>query len=249
MEALQRANDILAPEQAGFRQFRATEDQTTYLAKKIEDAFQEKKVIRVAWIDLHRAIDKVWIDGLIVKLMRNGVANSMLKWILSYSFNRRARVSLDQLSSRKILIRQGVHQGGALSPTLFLVFMTWCPKFPGALRQHCTLLTWYYGAKRNMPAQPTTGFNKPLTNLQHGLRTGVSLSTRTNPPQHYAPCHQRGKLVPSRYTHSERRRRSHLPCCNFRQEAGMEAAYPTHRGKGAQEAGKHAQTSWNNMGS
>ena len=45
-------NDLLAPEQAGFRQFRATEDQTTYLAQEIEDdiVFQEKKVTRVGWI-------------------------------------------------------------------------------------------------------------------------------------------------------------------------------------------------------
>ena len=28
-----------------------------------------------------------------------------------------------------------------------------------------------------MPAQPTTGFNKPSTNLQHGLSTSVTLST------------------------------------------------------------------------
>ena len=90
-------NDLLAPEQAGFRQFNTTEDQTTYLAQEIEDAFQEKKVTRVAWIDIQRAFDKVWIDGLIVKLMRNGVANNMLKWIQSYQFNRRVRVSLDQL--------------------------------------------------------------------------------------------------------------------------------------------------------
>jgi len=41
-------NDLLAPELAGFRQLRATEDQTTYLAQEIEDAFQEKKVTRVA---------------------------------------------------------------------------------------------------------------------------------------------------------------------------------------------------------
>ena len=115
----QRLKWYLAPEQAGFRQFRATEDQTTYLVQEIEDAFQE----RVAWIDLHRAFDKVWIDGLIVKLMRNGVDNNMLKWIHSYLFNRRARVSLDQLSSRKILLRQGVTQGGVLFPTLFLVFI------------------------------------------------------------------------------------------------------------------------------
>ena len=41
-----------------------------------------------------------------------------------------------------------------------------------------------------------------LTNLQHGLRTGVSLSTWTNPPQPYSPCHQRSKLVPSRLVHT-----------------------------------------------
>ena len=40
-----------------------------------------------------------------------------------------------------------------------------------------------------------------------------------------------------------------LPWCNFRQEADMEDAFPTHRGKGTQEAGNHAQTSLNNMGS
>ena len=54
--------------------------------------------------------------------------------------------------------------------------MTWCLNFPGSLGQHCTLMTWYYGAKRNMSAQPTTGFNKPLTNLQHGQRTGITVN-------------------------------------------------------------------------
>ena len=85
-------NDLLVPEPAGFRQFRATEYQTTYLAQEREDTFQEKKVTRVAWIDIQCSFDKVWIGGFIVKLMRNGVANNMLKWIQSYLFNRRARV-------------------------------------------------------------------------------------------------------------------------------------------------------------
>jgi len=78
---------------------------------------------RVAWVDLQRAFYKVWIDGLIIKLMRNGVANNMFKWIQSYLFNRRARVSLDQLSSRKIILSQGVPQGGVLSTTPTLVFI------------------------------------------------------------------------------------------------------------------------------
>ena len=81
------------------------------------------KVTRVAWIDLQCAVDRVWIEWLTTKLMRNGVANNMLKWIQSYLFNRRASVSLDQLNSRKILLRQGVPQIGVLSPTLFLVLI------------------------------------------------------------------------------------------------------------------------------
>ena len=79
----------------------------------------------MAWKRRHEvtAFDKVWIDGLSVKLMRNGVANNTLKWIQSYLFNRRARVSIDQISSRKILLRQGVPQSGVLSASLFLVFI------------------------------------------------------------------------------------------------------------------------------
>ena len=34
----------LSEQQAGFRQFRSTEDQVTYVAQEIEDAFQKKNV-------------------------------------------------------------------------------------------------------------------------------------------------------------------------------------------------------------
>ena len=102
---------------------RSTKIRSPVLPGLTLDAFHENKVTRVAWIDLHRSFDKVWIDGLIVKLKRNGVANNILKWIQSHLFNRRAQISLDQLSSRKIFLRQGVPQCDFLSPTLFLLFI------------------------------------------------------------------------------------------------------------------------------
>ncbi|KAK7108946.1 hypothetical protein V1264_013079 [Littorina saxatilis] len=71
--------NILAPEQAGFRQFHSTEDQATYLSQEIEDAFQEQKVLFATWIDLQKAFDKVWTDGLLVKLQRCGIASNMLR--------------------------------------------------------------------------------------------------------------------------------------------------------------------------
>ena len=114
---------ILSEEQAGFRQFRSTEDQATYLSQEIEDTFQDKKVMLTTWIDLQKAFDKVWTDGLLVKLQRCGIGGRMYKWISSFLTNRKARVKVDGKHSRKFLLRHGVPQGGVVSPTLFLIFI------------------------------------------------------------------------------------------------------------------------------
>ena len=90
-------NNLLAREQARFRQFQSTEDQTTYLSQEVEDAFQQQKMVYAAWIDLQKAFDRVWTDGLIVK---NGIIGNMFKWIKSFLHNRRARVNVDNYNSR-----------------------------------------------------------------------------------------------------------------------------------------------------
>ncbi len=44
MKLYLETNQLLTHQQAGFRKFRSTEDQTAYLALEIEDVFQDKKV-------------------------------------------------------------------------------------------------------------------------------------------------------------------------------------------------------------
>ena len=117
------SESIILPEQAGFRRHKSTEDQTTHLAQVIEDSFQAQKVTLAAFIDLQKAFDKVWKDGLLVKLLRSGIQGNMYRWTKSYLHNRRARVLVDGRCGRKVLLRQGVPQGGVLSPTLFILFM------------------------------------------------------------------------------------------------------------------------------
>ncbi|XP_070182474.1 uncharacterized protein [Littorina saxatilis] len=115
--------DILAPEQAGFRQFQSTEDQATYLSQEIEDAFQNQKMVFAAWIDLQKAFDRVWTDGLLVKTQRWEVSGKMLSWIRSFLHNHRSRVTVSSRLSRRVLIRHGVPHSGVISPTLFLIFI------------------------------------------------------------------------------------------------------------------------------
>ena len=47
----------------------------------------------------------------------------MYRWTKSYLHNRRARVLVNGECGKKVLLRQGVPQGGVLSPTLFLLFI------------------------------------------------------------------------------------------------------------------------------
>ncbi|KAK7114739.1 hypothetical protein V1264_000745 [Littorina saxatilis] len=156
------SESIIVPEQAGFRQHRSTEDQTTHLSQVIEDAYQAQKVTLATFIDLQKAFDKVWKDGLLVKLLRSGVKGNMYQWTKSYLHNRKARVLVDGHCGRKVLLRQGVPQGGVLSPCYsYSSLTTWYQSCPRESKRHCMLMTLFSGARKSMQPQQPTGCNLP----------------------------------------------------------------------------------------
>ena len=116
-------NSALAPTQTGYRQHRSTEDQLALLTQEIEDAFQEKKKVLAVFFDMSKAFDKVWKEGLLLKLLHAGVGGKMYKWLSNFLFNRTARVKIDGTTSNLVKLREGVPQGGVISPTLFLVYI------------------------------------------------------------------------------------------------------------------------------
>ena len=119
MEKERKFND----EQAGFRPCRSTEDQVTYLTQLIEEGFQAKKQTVVVWVDLEKAFDRVWTKGLLLKLLKTNITHKMYNWIKQYIHNRKAKVCLKGKYSRTASFKQGVPQGGVLSPSLFLIFL------------------------------------------------------------------------------------------------------------------------------
>ena len=102
--------------------FAAQKVRSLYLCQEIEDVRLPGTEVGPG-IDLQKAFYKVWMEGLLVKLLRNGIASNMFNWIKSYLYNCRARVSVDIVHSKKTLLRHGVPQGGVLSPTFFLLFI------------------------------------------------------------------------------------------------------------------------------
>ena len=83
-------NGLLSPSQSGFGKNRSTEDQVTLLTQDIENGFQQKMKTLAVFVDLTKAFDKVWKEGLLFKLLRKRVCGNMYSWIQSYLFQRSA---------------------------------------------------------------------------------------------------------------------------------------------------------------
>ena len=114
---------ILSPTQTGYRKHRSTEDQLAPIAQEIDNAFQEKKKVVSVFFDLTTAFDKVWREGLLLKILESGVSGKMYRWIQCFLHHRSARVKLDGYLSKSVKMREGVPQGGVISPTLFLLYI------------------------------------------------------------------------------------------------------------------------------
>ena len=92
---------------------------------EIHKAFEDPKSleVRAVFLDISKAFDKVWHDGLILKLEQNGISGSLLKLFENYLHNRKQRVVLNGFYSDYSLIESGVPQGSVLDPLLFLIYI------------------------------------------------------------------------------------------------------------------------------
>ena len=132
---LLEANGTLAPEQAGFRTGRCTEEQIAKLGQDILDALEAKPMKRTIMVavDMTAAYDRVHKDSLLYKMTEMGIPPCMIKWIKGYLADRRARVIWDGTHSNETKMREGLPQGGVLSPILWLCYSN---DLAPILRQH-----------------------------------------------------------------------------------------------------------------
>lgn len=114
---------FLSPFQSGFRPGDSTVNQLVFMVHKIYEALELGKEIRMVFLDISKAFDKVWHKGLLRKLESLGVRDPLLKWIKSYLTGRKQRVIIDGQSSDWKQIEAGVPQGSVLGPLLFLIYI------------------------------------------------------------------------------------------------------------------------------
>ncbi len=74
------------------------------------------------YLDISKAFDRVWHDGLIHKLRRCGISGELLSLIRSFLTNRKQQTVSNWQNSDWGDISAGVPQGSILGPLLFLVY-------------------------------------------------------------------------------------------------------------------------------
>jgi len=119
------SNDLITKNQSGFRPGDSTTNQLLYLVDEIHKAFDctESFEVRAVFLDISKAFDKVWHEGLIFKLKQNGISGNLLTLFQNYLSNRKQRVVLNGSYSDFRIIESGVPQGSILGPLLFLIYI------------------------------------------------------------------------------------------------------------------------------
>jgi hypothetical protein len=118
-----RTHFLISVWQSGFLPGSSTITQLVELHDQFCKAMNSGKEIRVVFLDISKAFDRVWHKGLLLKLRSCGITGRLLDWLKDYLTDRQQRVIINGEHSEWGNINAGVPQGSVLGPLLFLIFI------------------------------------------------------------------------------------------------------------------------------
>ena len=120
-------NNKLNKEQAGFRQNKSTNDKIFELTQIAIQAKNRKRYTAAIFLDIEKAFDKIWHNGLIYKLHNINTPPTLLRYLNSFIKNRTIHFNILNETSKQIKLNTGVPQGSSLSPLLFILYVADLP--------------------------------------------------------------------------------------------------------------------------
>lgn len=119
---LELEEDPIPPYQFGFRRSHSTMEALCLLRDNVAHAFNNRNTALTCFLDINKAFDSVWIEGLRHKLRGYDMDPHIVKIIGSFLQERSATVLVNKSRSLPIPIERGVPQGTKLGPRLYNLF-------------------------------------------------------------------------------------------------------------------------------
>ena len=116
-------NELISPNQSGFKPGDSCVNQLLSISHQIHQSLDENLEVRGIFLDISKAFDRVWHDGLVFKLKQNGISGNLLELFKSFLKNRKQRVVLNGQISSWANVSAGVPQGSILGPLFFLIYI------------------------------------------------------------------------------------------------------------------------------
>ena len=104
-------NNLISLKQSGFRPGDFCINQLRSITHNIFTSFDNGFEVRVVLVDISKAFDKMWHDGLIYKLKQSGIKDKLLCLLINFLKNCQESVVLNGQFSSWAKVNPGVPQG------------------------------------------------------------------------------------------------------------------------------------------
>lgn len=98
-------------------------DSVAVLDQDIKKAIINKEAVIYVFLDIEKAYDSMWREGVLMKLHDAGVHGRMFYWIKDFLNHRTIQVRIEGIESEIVEVENGTPQGSVISPVLFNVMI------------------------------------------------------------------------------------------------------------------------------
>lgn len=118
---------IIPETQSGYRKFHSTQDQLYRLSEDASRSVVNGSVTIATCFDVEKAFDRLWKEGLSLKLQSANLPEPMIATLINYLSNRSVEIKIEDLISKPISLGTGTPQGSCLSG---LIWNLWLHDIP-----------------------------------------------------------------------------------------------------------------------